>query len=335
MTDGPWLVTGASGFLGRHLLQHAESGERDRRTIALVRVASEWHGMEWTRDLTRTEPLVGAVDGDQSWTSDRRLDGLGGIFHLAALVRHSRRDAAEVYRTNVDGTLNMVRLAAVRRCRLVFVSTSGTVACFRDPSRTADEGAPYCENEVRHWPYYHSKVVAEREARRLADELGVELVIVRPPVLLGPGDHKFRATNHVIRFLRGRLPFLIRGGMHFTDVRDAASAVLRAMSRANARPVYHLPGTVCSIEDFYGMVARAAGEPPPRAVVPFAVAWWVAKLLSPLHVLPEPTLVEMGARYWGMTSRYAADELGYTSRRRDETLAETVQWIRANPPAVA
>ena len=291
--------------------------------------------MDWTHGLPQTTPLVGAVDGDQSWTSDRRLDGLGGIFHLAALVRHSRRDAAEVYRTNVDGTLNMVRLAAARRCRLVFVSTSGTVACFRDPSQSADEESPYREDEVRNWPYYHSKVVAEREARRLATELGVELAIVRPPVLLGPGDHKFRATNHVIRFLRGRLPFLIRGGMHFADVRDAARALMRVMEREQVRPVYHLPGTICSIEEFYAMVARSAGEPPPRMVVPLAVAWSIAKLTAPLHIFPEPTLVEMGARYWGMTSRYAAADLGYVSRSGDETIAETVAWVRANMPAAA
>ena len=335
MTGGPWLVTGASGFLGRHVLQHVERTGGDRKTIALVRVGSEWSGMAWTRALTHTTPLVGTVDGDQSWTADPGLDGLGGIFHLAALVRHSRKDADEVYRTNVHGTLNMVRLAAARRCRLVFVSTSGTVACFRDPLRSADEESPFCEDEVRPWPYYHSKVVAEREARRLAIELGVELVIVRPPVLLGPGDHKFRATNHVIRFLRGRLPFLIRGGMHFADVRDVAGALVCAMARAKLRPVYHVPGTICSIEAFYAMVARAASAPPPRLIVPFALAWWMAKLAGPLHILPEATLVEMGARYWGMTSRYAADDLGYASRAGPDTIADTVAWVRANLPAAA
>lgn len=330
MTDGPWLVTGASGFLGRHLLQHVERAGGDRRTIALVRSASEWSGMAWTRELARTAPLVGSVDGDQSWTSHDRVSRLGGIVHLAALVRHSRRDADEVYRTNVGGTLNMVRLAAARRCRLVFMSTSGTVACFRDASRSVDESAPFCEDEVRNWPYYHSKVVAEREARRLADSLGVELVIVRPPILLGPGDHKFRATNHVIRLLRGKLPFLIRGGMHFADIRDAAGALVQAMTRATVRPVYHLPGTICSLEAFYAMVGRAANLPAPRLIVPFALAWGVAKLMAPLRVFPEPTLVEMGARYWGMTSLYSAVELGYASRPGTETIAGTVAWVRAN-----
>ena len=145
----------------------------------------------------------------------------------------------------------MVRVAARYRCRMVFVSTSGTVACFREPEPSADEDSAYCEAEVAGWPYYDSKVKAEKEARKLAAELGVELVIVRPPVLLGPGDHRFRSSAHVSRFLDGKLPFLIRGGMHFADVRDAARALVRVMEREQVRPVYHLPGTICTIEEFY------------------------------------------------------------------------------------
>ena len=68
----------------------------------------------------------------------------------------------------------MVRLAARHRCRLVLVSTSGTVGCFRHPDATADEEAPYCEREVARWPYYNSKIQAEQTARKLADELGVQ-----------------------------------------------------------------------------------------------------------------------------------------------------------------
>ena len=85
-----------------------------------------------------------------------------------------------------DLEADAIREAAERGCRLVFVSTSGTVGCFRDPAGSADEASPFCEAEVGGWPYYRSKIDAEREARRLADQLGVRLVIMRPPVLLGP-----------------------------------------------------------------------------------------------------------------------------------------------------
>ena len=332
MRGGRWLITGASGFLGRHLLTQIENQPDSPDLLALVRNRNEWQEMAWPRTFRRVQTVQGAVTEPGSWDDDPRLAGLSGIFHLAALVRHTRHNSAELYRTNVLGTSNMVRLAARHQCRLVFVSTSGTVGCFRQPQDTADEAAPFCEPEVSGWPYYHSKIQAEREARRLADDLGVELVIVRPPVLLGPGDHRFRSTGHLIRFLRGRLPFLLRGGMHYTDVRDAAAALVQAMTRITPRPVYHLPGTNCTVEEFFACVAVTAGRAAPRWVIPYRLAWWLARLTAPLHLLPDPVVIEMASHYWGLTSRYAESDLDYRSRPGRDTLRDTVAWLRVNHP---
>jgi nucleoside-diphosphate-sugar epimerase len=290
--------------------------------------------MDWTAGLATVAVLPGEVTAPGSWTSAPALNSLGTIVHLAALVRHSRRAADEVYRTNVDGTLAMVRLAARHRCRLVFVSTAGTVGCFRRPDQTADEEAPWCEAAVRRWPYYHSKIVAEREGRRLAAELGVELVVVRPPVLLGPGDHRFRSTGHLIRYLRGRLPFLVHGGFHFVDVREAAAALTVLAGRADARPVYHFAGTSTTIERFFELAEEVSGAPAPKRILPFPLAWTLATLLSPFGLVPDPVVVEMASRYWGISSRYAESDLGYHHRDPHETLADTIAWLRAHHPAL-
>lgn len=254
----PFLVTGASGFVGRHLLQgrapHTEA-------LALVRNRSAWAEQDWSADLEHVELVQGSVTETASWVD--QLPPLAGIFHLAALVRHSRRGMEEVYATNVEGSLNMVRLAAVHKCRVVMLSTSGTVGCFRCPDAAADENAAFCEEAVARWPYYHSKIVAEKLMRRLADNLRVELVLIRPPMLLGPEDHRFRSTSNVLVMLRCRLPFLIHGGIHFVDVRDAVQAILHAMALPHVRPIYHLDGTCSSIEHSFGMIEEASSMRPP------------------------------------------------------------------------
>ena len=338
MIEGPFLVTGATGFLGRHLLTALHAASESFRVLALVRDGDTWNSYDWTRPLHRVETLRGSVTEMASWTSDERLDGLRGIFHLAAVVRHSRVNPAEIYRTNVDGTLNMVRLAADHDCRMIFVSTTGTVACFRSKDSKADENSPFCESEVSSWPYYNSKIQAERRAMQLAEELGVQLVIIRPPVLLGPCDHRFRSTGNILRFLQGKLPFLIRGGIHFADVRDATKALLRAMILTDVpRPVYHLTGTACSIEKFFKMVEEASGVRSPRWILPFRPAWLVAVVLhrlgillngSPLQTLPDPVVIEMASRYWDAKSLYAERQLGYVSREAHLTIADTVAWLR-------
>ncbi len=333
------LVTGATGFLGRHVLEALPSVLPETRAHALVRRRADWNRQKWTGALQHVEVIEGGVTGSEGWTGDRRLQNVTGIVHLAATVQHSRRNTAEMYDTNVDGTLRLVRLAAQLKCRMVFVSSSGTVGCFEDPLAKADEDSPYVERTVARWPYYDSKIKAERQARALAAQLGVQLVIVRPPMLLGPGDHRFRSTGNIIKFLRGQLPFLIDGGVSFIDIRDAAPAILRALDHPAARPVYHLDGTDCTVVEFFELCRQVSGVAAPAKVLPYDLAWQLATasetaghVLKRKSPLPDPVVFEMARHYWGLTSLHSQRELGYVSRQPRQTLADTVAWLRANHP---
>lgn len=331
-----FLITGGTGFLGRHVLQALREKVPDVRLLVLVRNARSWGEQEWRATVGDVDVVVGGLLDRGAWEHDPRLARLDGIFHLAAEVRHTRSAVGEMARTNVEGTSSMVRLAAEKRCRLLFVSTSGAVACSAQPGRGVFEDAPFCEDVVGGWPYYASKIRAEKEASRLAAELGVELVVIRPPVLLGPGDHRFRSTAHVLRVLRGKLPFIVNGGMHFVDVRDAADALVAAMRRPHPRPVYHLSGTACTLHEFFRMVAEQAGVTPSWRILPRAPVKLAAvlneRLGSPIGVIPDPVVVEMAGHHWEILSRYAKADLGYRSRTPEQTIRDTVAWLRSHHP---
>lgn len=322
----PFLVTGATGFVGRHLLGELAASFPAREILALVRDPASWQSYDWTAALPDVRLVEGSVMGAPAWS--RALPPLGGIFHLAAVVHHSRRGTEGLFETNVEGTLQMVRLAAEHRCRLVVLSTSGTVGCFDTPERRADEDAPFVEETVGGWPYYRSKIELERRAGALADELGVELVLIRPPILLGPGDHRLRSTRNVWKAIHRKLPFVIRGGIAFADVRDAAFAIARAMEHPEPHPVYHLEGTECGIREFFALVEEVSGVPAPPFLLPYRPAWWLARATERLGILPDPVVVEMASHYWGVTSLHAAADLGYKSRDPRETLRDTVEWLR-------
>jgi len=335
----PFLITGASGFVGRHLLQARAA---NTAALALVRDPQYWTEQDWSGGLEHVELVQGSVTETASWAG--RLPPLAGIFHLAALVRHSRRDTEEVYETNIEGSLNMVRIAAKHQCRVVMLSTSGTVGCFRSADEVADETAAFCEETVASWPYYHSKILAEKKVRELADSLGVELVFIRPPVLLGPQDHRFRSTGNVLRMLLGKLPFLIQGGINVVDVRDASKAILQAMVLPNARSIYHLDGTSLSIKEFFGIVEAVSGVRAPRWILPFGLARLLAATDvfigmrlrgEPLHLFPDPVVVEMASHYWGLESLYAESELGFQSRDLQMTMRDTVDWLRRHHESFA
>ena len=263
-----------------------------------------------------------------------------GIFHLAAYVDHARHNRAEIFETNCQGTKAMIRLAKLLSCKILFVSTSGTVASFEDPTDWADEHSEIRLAPVKRWPYYHSKVLAEIEARDLASKIGVTLIIIRPPVMLGPGDHRFRSTKHILKMLLGNLPFVIDGGINFVDIRDAAAAMVAAMDLAYPKEIYHLNGTECGIREFFDMVAAVSGTKAPPLLLPYGLAHGIAlgvdflrqKLGLSIQGIPEPVVIEMASRYWGLKSRYAKSELGYISREPLQTLADTVSWLRKNHP---
>lgn len=338
MTDATpaYLVTGGSGFLGRHVLHSLRRLQPDARLLVLVRDAASWHAQDWAREVGPVEVVEGALTTTDAWRDDPRLAGVRGIFHLAAVVNHSRSALEETFHTNVAGTTAMVELAAHLHCRLLFVSTSGIVSCSPRPGEGAYEDGRFRDEVVGSWPYYASKIAAEREGTALAARLGVEMVVVRPPVLLGPGDHRFRSTVNVTRVLRRRVPAVPGGGMHFADVRDAADAIVRAMLLPDPRPVYHLVGTVSSLDGFFTQVAAAAGMPRSWRVLPSWLMRGAARLNqrlgSPLHVLPDPVLLEMASHHWDHRSRHAEVDLGYASRAPETTLRDTVEWLRAHHP---
>jgi nucleoside-diphosphate-sugar epimerase len=244
-----------------------------------------------------------------------------------------------MFHFNVESTLQTVRAAKDLGARVVFMSSSGTVGCFKHPDLTADEHAPYAEGVVSRWPYYASKIEAERQAQRLADKLGVELVIARMPVLLGPKDHRFRSTGHVLRVLEGRIPAVPPGGMHFADIRDVAAATARLTQLPRVRSVYHFPGTQASLSAFFKMVCEVSGAKVTERKLP---GWLLLQIASGIERWsdtarlpgtarwPDPVVLEMSTCHWGISSLWTHAELDYAPRLARQTLSDTVAWVRTH-----
>jgi len=319
--SGAVLVTGATGFLGRHVLAALAEVLPDTRAVALVRDRDSSGALDAA--TLGAGVIEGHLEDSERWGTDPALAECDGVVHLAGLVRHSRRDPAASFRTNVTGTQEMVRLAARLGCRLVAVSTSGAVGCSRDPSAAPDEEAPFADHVVGDWPYYASKIAAERGGRALAGVLDVDLVVLRPPVLLGPGDRGGRSTS-ILRRMRRRSPLILGGGYHFADVRDVARAVVAALRHPHPHPVYHLPGWNGTQAEFAHLIAEAEGRHAHPVRVPFAVAHIAARLLSSFGRFVDPVVVEMGRHHWNVVAHHSAHDLDYRSRDPRMTLRDAI-----------
>jgi nucleoside-diphosphate-sugar epimerase len=81
-----YLITGATGFLGRHILESLRKHKPDARVVVLVRDADSWERQPWRGEAGSVEVVTGSLVRIDEWKSDPRLDSLDGIFHLAAIV---------------------------------------------------------------------------------------------------------------------------------------------------------------------------------------------------------------------------------------------------------
>ncbi|EYF06285.1 NAD-dependent epimerase/dehydratase family protein [Chondromyces apiculatus] len=330
-----YLVTGATGFLGTHLVDQLLAGGHE--VVALCRSDSSEARALAGRGVTvaRGDILDGAsVRAAAAGAGD--TPACAGVFHCAGKVSRRREDAAELYRVHVEGTkitLDACREAGVRRA--VLASTSGVSAVSRDPS-VIDETADPPMEIIASWPYYRSKLYAERAGLDRSGP-GFEVIAVGPSLLLGPGDVHGSSTGDVTQFLEQKVPVVPAGGLSFVDARDAAAGMILAMEKGRAGERYLLGAANMTLEAFFGRLARISGVQAPKLRLPRSIglAKAGAQILErlqkhlPVDLPLDPVSAEMGQHYWYVDSAKARRELGWTSRDPLATLADTIDDLRA------
>jgi dihydroflavonol-4-reductase len=321
------LVTGGSGFLGRHLVrQLVQEGHEVR---ALVR--REVPGLE--KDGARCVP--GDVLEPETLAEASR--GVEAVFHLAGMVRH-RGEPTELYRLHVEGTRNTLRAAAEAGVgRVVHVSSSGTLAVTEDGATIPDETAPWATAVVRRWPYYLSKIYAEKLALEAHLRGKLPVVVVSPSLLLGPGDETLSSSRVVLRHLRREVPAVPPGGINFVDVRDVAVTTVAAAEKGRPGERYLLGGPNMTLAAFFQLLERVSGVPAPALKTPARLNEAAARVLGALEELSgedvdEAIAYEMGNCFWYLDARKAQEELGFRHRPAETTLKDTVASIRSRGP---
>jgi dihydroflavonol-4-reductase len=257
------LVTGASGFVGSHvvrnLLAHGET----------VRVL--------LRAESRLDVLTGLdiqqITGDvrDSSSLPRSLQGVQRVFHVAADYRLWARYPREIYRSNVDGTRNL--LAAARAAgveRFVYTSTVGTIVVPGDSALPNEETMARLDQMIGH--YKRSKFLAEQEVTQAAHE-GFPVVIVNPTTPVGPGDWKPTPTGRMILdFLNGKTPAYVDSGLNIVAVEDVAEGHRLAAERGRTGERYLLGGDNMTLFEIFATLARFTGRHAPRWKIPYVMA---------------------------------------------------------------
>ncbi|HEY4444122.1 MAG TPA: hopanoid-associated sugar epimerase [Steroidobacteraceae bacterium] len=319
------LVTGASGFVGAAVARTLSSAGWQVRV--LVRGGSD-------RSNLGALP-VEVVEGDLTdpKSLERALEGCAGLFHVAADYRLGARDPAPLYRTNVDGTRNILNAArTVGVPRIVYTSSVATIGIPSDGSPGEERTPVALSNMIGH--YKRSKYLAEEVARE-AVQSGMSVVIVNPSTPVGPGDIKPTPTGQlVLDAARGRMPAYVDTGLNVVHVDDVAAGHLLAFERGRAGERYILGGEDMTLQTILAQIARLVGRTPPRVRLPYAAVLPVAYLAEGFAKISgrsgRVTLegVRMSRKRMFFSSAKAASELGYRWRPPLEAFEDAVRWFR-------
>jgi len=316
----PALVTGASGFLGWHVARVLL--ERGYRVRALVRPGSRV-------DVLDVECVTGDLRDPASL--QRAVAGCGLLFHVAADYRLWAKDTGELYRSNVDGTRNLLQAAKIAGLdRVVYTSTVGCIGI--PPGGLGDEQSPVSLGDMA-GDYKRSKFLAEQVALEFAQG-GLPVVIVNPTAPVGDHDVKPTPTGKIVLdFLNGDMPAFIDTGLNVVDVRDTAEGHWQACERGVSGERYILGSENLTLAQILQKLAHLTGRKAPGIRLPYLVAYcagacstaWAEISGKPPRVPLDA--VRMAKKKMWVTHDKAKRELGFNPAPAEQALSRAVEWF--------
>ncbi len=300
------LVTGSAGFIGGALVE--------RLRAQGTRVAGA--------DL-RDGPLVDLhfdVTDDEAVRKVFEVHRPRIVVHAAAIV-DDRGDPALFETVNVGGTRRMLEAARSAGCRR-FVQLSSIAALGVTPGKNTDVDSPLIDDTGS--PYFDTKARSERIARSFMDGGAMEVVVVRPGDVYGPGSVPW--VERPLELMRKHQPVLIGGGRglichcHIENLVDGIELAMTHDDAPGGIFIIHDGSSSTTFRDYFTQLARAAGISPPRVSLPKSIAYAVARLTAVVHRLggPPPPFTKSAVDYITRQSTYSIEEarrtLGYQPR---------------------
>ena len=327
------FVTGATGFVGHHVARALAAEGAELRL--LVRKSSNLANLEgiagdtFLGDLEKPELLRPALEECEA------------VVHVAADYRLWIPRPEAMYRANVDGTRELLRLAREAKVRRFVYTSSVATMHFRTDGIPIDEDTPVTlADMVGH--YKRSKFMAEQQAIAAAED-GQQVVILNPTTPIGPNDRKPTPTGRIfVDFLNRKFPAYVDTGLNLVHVSEVARAHVTALTRGQPGRRYILGGENLTLKQILDKMSAITGIPSPTAEIPFGVAatyaffeeWITGRIRGkePRATLEE---VRMGRKKMFASSARAERELGFRVVPVYAAMRAAIEWFRANGYAPA
>jgi len=341
VSEGAVFVTGGTGLVGGRLVESLLA--RGRHVRALARPTSDRGGLGDSGGRGRLEWVTGdLLDRD---SLRRGMAGCAEAYHVAAFAKNWARDPATFRRLNADAAREVFDAARAAGIRRVVYTSTVVVYGPTPPGVVGDETTRRTVPPLTE--YEESKIAGAEEARRAAAG-GLDVVLVHPTRVYGPG--RLTEGNAVSTMLdlhdRGRFPFLAGAATvaSYVLVDDLAEGHVLAMERGRSGESYLLGGENVSLDGLFALVDELTGKRHVRIDLPRFVARFYAHAERRRaewfrgHPAITPGWVETFLLDWAYASAKAERELGWRATPLRDGVRRTLDWLRARrgaPPCPA
>jgi nucleoside-diphosphate-sugar epimerase len=318
-----YFVTGATGFIGGKLARRLV--QEGHEVIALVRTPSK------ASELATLGIQLAQGDITDKTSMRDPMQGVHGVFHVAAWYQIGQKDSSMAQTINVDGTRYVLELMQELNIpKGVYTSTVGVFGDTKGRMMTEADTPPgrdfLSEYERTKWAAHYQVAVPMIQQ-------GLPLVIVMPGAVYGPGDQS-DLRGVMVQYLQGKFPMTPKGwALCWAHVDDIVTGHLLAMEKGKLGESYIIAGEAHSMEAVFNLAQEMTGIPAPRLKAPPALLKASANVVGLLEkVLPLPPAYSReglkavaGVTYWGDNTK-AKRELGYAPRSLREGLPETLAY---------
>ncbi len=320
------LITGATGFVGSHLVKALLEHRPKIKINVFIRKTS---------DISRLNGLgnIGYLYGDlrDKHSLEKSLKDVDVVFHLAGILGKHGVPRANYYAVNAEGTRNILQ-ACVKNGQIgqfIYLSSAGVLG----PNvKNADEMYPLNPSNV----YERTKAEAEEIASYYYTKMKVPVTILRPEFLYGPGDMHVLGLFKVIQ---NRVFFLIDNGqsfLHPTYIDDLVKALLKCFDNADTiGKVYLIAGDRrVTVKEFANIIAECLHVRHINRSLSKKSALHIAKALEPISgfLRLDPALTESRVKFFTESRSYntsrAKNEIDFKPIPIEEGIKRTIEWYK-------
>jgi nucleoside-diphosphate-sugar epimerase len=330
------FISGATGMIGAHIAfaltaqgHTVRAMKRKGASVAETEKIFRFYSADADTLLQRVE----WVDGDilDLPSLEEAMQGATHVYHSAAMVSFVPRERDRMVKVNGEGTANMINVAMfVGVKKFCHISSVAALGRTRDMKNIGEE--TWWKNDPANSWYAISKYAAEREAWRATEE-GMDVIILNPAVVIGPGSPQ-RSSNAIFALAKKGFSWYTSGSGGFVDARDVADAAVKLMESNIVNQRFVLNAKNMTYRDFADRILKRFGhKATSREVGAFLTAlMWRAEKLAAFFTGKTPRITKESAAAAREAATYTGakitEAIGFTYRDVDTTLDEVCGYYK-------